>query len=76
VVPWVGRREDEPEARSGSPSPAPPKSPKSWVVYARARRLSEQVGVVEGVFEGLGGSGVSGLAAQVDVLGDGDFGLA
>jgi hypothetical protein len=39
-------------------------------------RLLGQVGAFEGVFEGAGGGGVGGLAAHVDVLGYGDFGLA
>jgi hypothetical protein len=37
---------------------------------------SNEVWVVEGVFEGLGCGGVGGSAVQVGVLGDGDLGLA
>lgn len=33
------------------------------------------IGILECVLNGLGGGGVGGLAGQVGVLGDGDFGL-
>jgi hypothetical protein len=37
---------------------------------------SDEVGIVEGVFESLGGGGVGRAAVEVGVLGDGHFGLA
>jgi len=38
--------------------------------------LLSAASVFKGLLEGLGGGWVGGLAAHVDVLGDGDFGLS
>src|SRR4051794_13155978 len=55
---------------------APARSSTSRMCAALALLSSDEVWVFEGLFQGLGGGWVGGLAAHVDVLGDGDFGLA